>query len=122
LSRTRFGQVYRRAVLTAANIYTCLHAHAVELETDATGRTATGVRLKSLDGRALRVGARVVVLAAGGIETPRLLLLSRSAVPAGLGNQHDLVGRFFTEHLYMDSGELTLFSGRRRSQFYSIHA
>ncbi len=121
LSKTRFGRVYRRAVLEAPNVYTCLRAHAVEVETDEVGRTATGVRLKTLDGRNLRVTARAVVLAAGGIETPRLLLLSHRAVPDGLGNQHDLVGRFFTEHLYMDSGEMVLSNGWRRSRFYSIH-
>jgi choline dehydrogenase-like flavoprotein len=121
LSKTRFGRVYREAVLDAPNVYTCLRAHAVEVETDEAGRTATGVRLKTLDGRNLRVNARAVVVAAGGIETPRLLLLSRRAVPAGLGNQHDLVGRFFTEHLYMDSGEMVLTNGWRRSRFYSIH-
>jgi choline dehydrogenase-like flavoprotein len=121
LSRARFGRVYRQAVIGASNIYTCLRAHAVEIETDVYGRTATGLRLKTLDGRELRVNSRVVVVAAGGIETPRLLLLSRRAVPKGLGNQHDLVGRFFTEHLYMDSGELMLSNGWRRSRFYSIH-
>jgi choline dehydrogenase-like flavoprotein len=122
LSRTRFGNVYRRAVLDASNIYTCLRAHAVEIETDADGRNATGIHLKTLDGRDRRVKARAIVLAAGGIETPRLLLLSRRAVACGLGNQHDLVGRFFTEHLYMDSGELVLCNGWRRSPFYSIHS
>jgi choline dehydrogenase-like flavoprotein len=121
LSKTRFGRAYRQTVLNAPNIYTCLRAHAVEVETDADGRRATGVRLKTLEGRDLRVTARAVVVAAGGIETPRLLLLSRRAVPVGLGNQHDLVGRFFTEHLYMDSGELVLSNGWRRSRFYSIH-
>jgi choline dehydrogenase-like flavoprotein len=121
LSRARFGRVYRSEVLNASNILTCLRAHAVEVETDPDGHTATGLRLKTLDGRELRIRARAVVLAAGGIETPRLLLLSRRAVPQGLGNQHDLVGRFFTEHLYMDSGELVLSNGWRRSRFYSIH-
>src|SRR5262249_33714331 len=96
-------------------------AHAVEVETDEAGRMATGVRLKTLEGRNLHITARAVVVAAGGIETPRLLLLSRRAVPAGLGNQHDLGGRFFTEHLYMDSGEMVLSNGWRRSRFYSIH-
>src|SRR5262249_46779809 len=115
------GRVYRNAVLTAANIYTCLHAHAVEVETDPAGRTATGVLLKTLDGREMRVTARVVVLAAGGIETPRLLLLSRRAVPSGLGNHHDLWGRFFTEPLSRAWGELALSNGGRRSLFYSIH-
>jgi choline dehydrogenase-like flavoprotein len=121
LSKTRFGREYRSAVLSASNIYTCLRAHAVEIETDVAGCSATGIRLKTLDGREARIKSRAVVVAAGGIETPRLLLLSRRALRQGLGNQYDLVGRFFTEHLYMDSGELVLSNGRRRSRFYSIH-
>jgi choline dehydrogenase-like flavoprotein len=38
------------------------------------------------------------VLAAGGIENPRLLLSSNTVQTEGLGNGHDLVGRFFTDH------------------------
>jgi choline dehydrogenase-like flavoprotein len=48
----------------------------------------------------------VFVLAAGGIENPRLLLASRTRHPAGLGNEHDLVGRFFMEHLHVFSGKI----------------
>lgn len=44
--------------------------------------------------------ARVFVVAAGGVETPRLLLLSRSRLfPRRAGNAGRLVGRYFTEHL-----------------------
>jgi len=44
--------------------------------------------------------ARVFVVAAGGVETPRLLLLSRSRLfPRRAGNAGGLVGRYFTEHL-----------------------
>ena len=39
----------------------------------------------------------------GGIENARLLLLSNRVQPAGLGNGHDLVGRYFMEHLYLDA-------------------
>jgi glucose dehydrogenase len=43
--------------------------------------------------------ARCFVLAAGGVETARRLLLSRSErFPTGIGNHADLVGRTFTEH------------------------
>lgn len=56
----------------------------VEIANGRTGRTT--------------VRAAIFVLAAGGIENPRLLLLSRDRCPAGLGNEHDLVGRFFMEH------------------------
>jgi choline dehydrogenase-like flavoprotein len=43
-------------------------------------------------------------LAAGGIENARLLLLSNKVQKNGLGNENDLVGRFFMEHLYYPNG------------------
>jgi choline dehydrogenase-like flavoprotein len=121
LSGTRFGNVYRHTVLDAKNVLTCLGASAVSIETDELRQTATHVVARTLHGRKIRVNARVFVLAAGGIENPRLLLLSRAQTPAGLGNQHDLVGRFFMDHLYLDSGEILFTDASRPSQLYSIH-
>jgi choline dehydrogenase-like flavoprotein len=54
--------------------------------------------------RHLEIRAQVFVLATGGIENARLLLLSRLGNPNGLGNHHDLVGRFFQEHLRVQTG------------------
>ncbi|MFC6671847.1 GMC oxidoreductase [Marinobacterium aestuariivivens] len=42
--------------------------------------------------------ARYFVLACGGIENARILLLSNRVARAGLGNQYDRVGRFFMDH------------------------
>jgi choline dehydrogenase-like flavoprotein len=42
-------------------------------------------------------------VAAGGIETPRLLLLSNRQVSAGVANRTDLVDRYFIEHLTVPS-------------------
>lgn len=51
------------------------------------------------DGAELRIRAGAFVLAAGVVESARLLLLSRSRFhPDGIGNARDLVGRFFCEH------------------------
>jgi len=52
-----------------------------------------------------RQAARQFVLAAGGVEIPRLLLLSRdSDHPDGLANSSGLVGRYFMEHLFAGAG------------------
>jgi len=52
-----------------------------------------------------RQEAEVFVLACGGVETPRLLLLSESEqYPDGLANSSGLVGRYFMDHLFAGTG------------------
>lgn len=55
---------------------------------------------------AIRAGRFIV--ACGGLETVRLLLASNSFHPNGVGNQHDRVGRHFTDHPRMKSGSFSL--------------
>ncbi len=114
---TRFGAVYRAELAAAPRVAVYLHASATELETSPGGERVTHVRVACLRGPRFRVAARVVVLAAGGIETPRLLLLSG---PAGLGNAHDLVGRCFMEHLHLDCGTVRL-ADARLAALYAPH-
>lgn len=83
-----------------------LHATATALEANAGGRAIQHVVVRALAGAKLEVEARIVVLAAGGIENPRLLLASRSVMANGLGNGHDLVGRYFMEHPHARGGKV----------------
>jgi choline dehydrogenase-like flavoprotein len=82
----------------AANINALFNATVLEIETDDSGTTATGVRLTSPASNECHIHAREVILAGGGIENARLLLLSNRVNQSGLGNQHDLVGRYFMDH------------------------
>ncbi len=60
---------------------------------------ATGVEYSDADGREHAVEARVVILAAHAIETPRLLLLSANTTfPEGLANSSGCVGRVLMSH------------------------
>jgi choline dehydrogenase-like flavoprotein len=92
--------LHDRAMLSDVTLY--LHAHALSVRLDESGERL--VDAVSLQGNKFRVRARVVVLAAGGIENPRLLLASTAEHPAGLGNQFDQVGRYFMEHLSVPIG------------------
>jgi len=52
------------------------------------------------DGLEKEIFARVIVVAGNAVETPRLLLLSKSRLfPNGLANSSGLVGKYLTEHL-----------------------
>ncbi len=94
----RFAKAYRRELARSKRIRVLLCANATELLLDDGGERVAGVELRSLDGRRFRAEGRIFVLACGGIEVPRLLLASRSRHPKGIGNEHDLVGRFFMDH------------------------
>ena len=102
----RFGQAYKAELEQASNIKTYLHANVVEIETNEVAKTVTRLHVATLEGKKFWVSAKAFILAVGGIENPRLLLASNQVQSNGLGNQHDLVGRFFMEHPYLQSGEI----------------
>jgi choline dehydrogenase-like flavoprotein len=97
LART-FTDVHLNDVCRSANIVVCLRGTVIEVATGLDHRTVTHVRVRCLSGTGFRVRARLFVLAAGGIENARLLLASTGACARGLGNEHDLVGRYFMDH------------------------
>ncbi|MGP9708212.1 GMC oxidoreductase [Brachybacterium sp. AOP24-D1-21] len=78
-------------------------AQAARILVDAAGRARSVDLVGEKGGRIWRrtVGAGTVVLAAGAIESARLLLDSAcDAFPGGLGNAHDQVGRHLQGHAY----------------------
>ncbi|TCJ89444.1 GMC oxidoreductase [Nocardia alba] len=75
-----------------------VNATVTHLDTDSTGAHVNSVEVTGADGRVRTVEARVFVLAAGAIATPRLLLASRRAVVGGIGNRYDQVGRYLMDH------------------------
>ncbi len=94
----RFGTAHRPRLAAPRNVRVLLNATATDLKVAAGGAAIDAVNVRCLDGPSFRVRARVVVLAGGGIENARLLLASNREQPAGIGNAHDTVGRWFMEH------------------------
>jgi choline dehydrogenase-like flavoprotein len=94
----RMGAEYARELRAASNVRMLTHATATRIKLAPDGRRVLGVDLRTLGGRHGSATAKFVVIACGTIESARLLLASSDVTPAGIGNQHDLVGRFFQEH------------------------
>jgi FAD dependent oxidoreductase len=105
---TRFGQLYRDEIVHARNISTYLRANVLEIEATKTGKTVTRLRVACLQGNKFWISAKFFILATGGIENARLLLASNKVYAAGLGNQNGIVGRFFMDHVNLDSGAILL--------------
>lgn len=103
---TDFGQRYRRRLEASRNIRVLLWANCVSLECAPEGKRVIGMTLKTLQGRMLKVIADEVVLATGGLEVPRLLLASGDVHREGIGNAHDVVGRYYQCHLSGTIGTL----------------
>ncbi len=111
----RFGEKYRSALRKSHNVRLILHANAVGINLLPDGRRVESVDLATLSGHRLRVRAPAVVLACGGLENARLLLVSRGQHACGVGNAHDNVGRYFMDHPRAVYGRLRVREGERLS-------
>ncbi len=97
-AKLTFDVAHIRAAEATGHCVVVPNTTVLRIEVNPLGM-ADGAVYAGLDKVERKVGARIVVLAAGGIETPRLLLLSRSArFPDGLANSSGLVGRYLVNH------------------------
>ncbi|MFQ5417227.1 MAG: GMC oxidoreductase [Myxococcota bacterium] len=117
-SPTRFGARYGDEIRRSKNIRLYLFANVTHLRANEAGSAIDEIEVETLDGNRGTVAARAYVLATGGIENARLLLNASDVEPAGLGNRHDLVGRYFMEHSYYQSGFLVSEDLERLMQRY----
>jgi choline dehydrogenase-like flavoprotein len=108
----RFGLTFEDELDVAPNVSVILYAEVTRLNLQDGGDALSTVSIVTVAGNELKVNAKYFVLAAGGIENPRILLLSNHQRPTGLGNHSGFVGRLFQEHIWYPSG--LIFAARRK--------
>ncbi len=116
----RFGRHYRKELQRASHVRLFLHANVTALLSDRACTRISQARVQTLEGKSMTVAARVFILATGGIENARLLLASNQQMACGIGNRHDLVGRYFMDHPRMQAGRVRFAPGWTRNKLYDI--
>jgi choline dehydrogenase-like flavoprotein len=105
---TDFGRRYAQRLQLATDLKVLLGANCTAVRLKADGQAVDELEVKTLAGRQFRIAVRAAVIATGGLETARLLLASRDVAPAGIGNEHDVVGRYYMCHIAGNVGKLTI--------------
>ncbi len=115
ISKNQLGRLYRGQLEKSESVRAVLHASVTQIVADEAGVRKLVVK-RTLGGGGFEVKARSYVLACGAIENARLLLSSN------VGNQHDLVGRYFMEHPHVDEQGFLMGSPRLPAvSFYRSH-
>jgi choline dehydrogenase-like flavoprotein len=110
---THFGERYESDLKHIARLKVFVNANVTRLHLARDGGKLERLSVATLNGRHFTVKTKQTVLATGGIEVPRLLLASNDVRRNGVGNENDLVGRFFADHpCPRDVGTLVLFGGK----------
>ena len=109
---THFGDRYADDLKQIPNLTVALHANVTGLRLAANAASLNHLDVATLTGRHFTVKPKYVVVALGGIENARILLASNDVMKAGVGNQNDLVGRFFADHpIPGETASIVVFNG-----------
>jgi choline dehydrogenase-like flavoprotein len=114
---TRFGKTYKDDIVNSSNLTLYTYANVVDIKAADHLKSIQEVTVKNHAGKTHTVRAKYFVLACNGIQNPRMLLASNTQFPNGLGNENDVVGRYFMEHLEIKSAELWLHDAKKMNLY-----
>ena len=110
---THFGVRYADDLKRISRLSVYLHANVMGLRLSPDGGRLDHIEVASFGGHKFTVRPKAAVLATGAVESARLLLASNDVMAAGVGNAHDMVGRFFADHpIPRDTATLVLWDGK----------
>lgn len=118
---TQFGNRYAEDLKKIKNLTTYLHANVTKLGLDGSGKAIRQLDVATLNGKHFTVKPRATVLATGAIETARMMLASNDVRPNGVGNDNDVVGRYFADHpIPRNIATLVLFDGKLAPYYLDV--
>jgi choline dehydrogenase-like flavoprotein len=112
---TDFGRRFKTDLRGSSILKVLLDTNCTRLLSSNCGRYVEAVECSTVSGNNFRVFAKYMVVAAGGLESVRLLAASNEKFPTGLANSSGVLGRYYMSHLEGTLGTLQAAAGRRVS-------
>lgn len=95
----KFTNDFPSQFVESSNITLYTHSTVIELIVSEDGKTVEKALVRTFNGNEIYFKAKQFIIAANALQTPRLLLNSKSLHhPQGIGNQYDNVGRYYMDH------------------------
>lgn len=115
----RFQDMGRR--INSPNVDFLTYATATQIEIAPGDGRLRSLTVRNDQGGHATIHAPVIVLCGGGIENARLLLASNAVEKAGLGNRHDVVGRYLADHPRTELASIPLQDQQRISRLFRFY-
>lgn len=115
---TRFGTKFKEAIIKSENIRLLKHANLTFIHLGEHGNAVDHLTVSTLGGKTCKVKAKAFVMACGSLQNVRHLLNSNDVISKGIGNENDIVGRYFMDQPHLDSADMVLLSYLKMSFYY----
>ncbi|MEA3523260.1 MAG: hypothetical protein U9R50_09810 [Campylobacterota bacterium] len=103
-----FKNKHGDAVKERSYIHCYLNANLTDIALTKDLDSVKVLEIQNYKKKVFNARAKITILATGGLENPRLLLSFNKQCKNGIGNNNDLVGRFFCEHPHFELGDFII--------------
>jgi len=104
INAVRFRTKYREFLARSEMVDVLLNANVVDIVLKKESERVAAFTVEGYSGKRLQATGEDFVLAMGGIENARSLLNANKQITTGIGNENDIVGRYFMEHIVFSLG------------------
>jgi hypothetical protein len=103
---TNFGREYRDSLQKSARVTLVSNLTCTEIVCRPDATQVDHLVAKTAMGVTVTISATAYVIAAGGVETTRLLVASNAQFPRGIGNHAGHLGRWYMAHVQVRVGRV----------------
>ncbi len=112
-----FYKLYRKFL--ASKTLVLFNAQLTRIVLNNSKDKVTGIEVSNFSGGRMEIKVPCLVVAAGGLETVRILLSNSSQIADGLGNHSGWLGKCFMEHPCLEVGKVVGVDSRMLQEWFA---